>query len=273
MFFKALAAIPAVEVLGHRIVWSALLTTVMVVLMGKGPQLWAVFTDKKRLLGLAGSAVCITINWGFFIWAVANGHALDASIGYFIYPLFSVLMGAVILRERMTRRQAAAVVLVCIGVGVLAAGMGGVPWLVLAFPISFGFYGLLRKLVPVDALVGLTVETLLLLPFALGYLLTRPDGGAFVTGGWTAAAMMITAGPVTTVPLVLFGYGARRLSMATLGLMQYINPTIQMAIAVLVFGETFSQTHLVTFVFIWAGLILYSTPNLRRLGRGGSRPG
>ncbi len=272
LYFKVMAAIPALEVLGHRIVWSAVLTTLLVVAIGKAPALLGVFQDKKRLAGLAGSAFCITLNWGFFIWAVAHGRALDASIGYFIYPLCSVLVGAVILRERLSPRQIAAVLLVCIGVGVLASGMGGVPWLVLSFPITFVFYGLLRKLVPVDALVGLTVETLLLAPFAAAYLLTRPDGGAFLQMDHGYAALLIAAGPITALPLMMFAYGARRLSMATAGLMQYINPTIQMAVAVLIFGEAFKTTHAITFGFIWAGLVLYSAPHLRGILRKRTNP-
>jgi len=266
LYFKAVASVPAQEVLAHRIAWSAVLTVVLVAGMGKITTLIAVFADRKRLLGLTGSAVAITINWFFYIWAVGHGHALDASIGYFIMPLFSLLLGAIFLQEHLSPRQMAAVGLVVVGVGVLAVGLGHVPWVALALAVSFGSYGLLRKMVAVEAVVGLAVETLLLAPVAVIYLLSRPGGGAFLAGDPTITALLLAAGPVTTVPLVLFAYGARRLRLSTLGLMQYLNPTIQMLVAVLVLGEGFSATHGVTFALIWAGLALYSWPARRREG-------
>ena len=246
IFFRTLAAVPAEEVLANRVVWSALLTTALVIALGKGPDLIAVFRDGKRLLGLAGSAICISINWGVYIWSVGHHHALDASIGYYVLPLVAVVLGAVVLKEHMNRRQMAAVGLVVAGVAVLASGLQGIPWIVITLSLSFGGYGLLRKTVPVESLTGLCVETLLLAPIAQG--------------------LLLVSGPVTTVPLVLFAYGARRLPLSTLGLMQYINPTIQMSVAVLLFGEAFTMTHAVTFLFIWAGLALYSLPMLRRIG-------
>ncbi len=235
--------------------------------MGKLELLLAIFRDRRRLPGLVGSAVCISINWGFYIWAVGQGRALEASLGYFIYPLFMVLLGAVVLGERLNRRQGAAVVLVCAGVTSLAVGQGGIPWLVLVFPLSFGLYGLLRKMVPVEALVGLTVETLLLFPFAAIFLWSRPGGGALATGDLGTTGLLLAAGPVTTLPLLLFAYGARRLKLSTLGLMQYLNPTMQMAIAVLVFGEAFTTAHAITFACIWAGVALYSLPLDRAFAR------
>lgn len=246
--------------LAHRVAWSAVLTALLVIFSGKTGQLAEVLTDRRRLAGLAGSATCISLNWVAFIWAVGNGHALDASLGYFLYPLCAVVLGAALLGERLTGRQKAAVALVCVGVGVLAAGLGRVPWLVLAFPSTFGLYALLRKVVAVDALVGLAVETLLLFPLAILFLVSRPDGGALLAGGPSTSLLLVASGPVTAIPLILFAYGARRLRLSTLGLIQYINPTIQMAIAVLAFGEAFNSTHAVTFACIWAGLVLYSVP-------------
>jgi len=265
LYFKALAHVSAIEVLCNRIVWSALFAIGLVLLLGKAEPLWAVLRDRKRLLGLTGSAICITINWGVYIWAVANHHALDASIGYYVLPLVNLLLGALLLKERLTRLQTLSVGLVVLGVIVLASGLQGVPWIVLALSLSFGCYGLLRKVVPVDSLVGLTVETLILAPFALGMMLWQPQPAAVMSGGWTTV-LLVAAGPVTAIPLLLFAFGARRLKLATLGLMQYINPTIQMSIAVLLFGEAFTPTHAVTFACIWGGLLLYSAPMLRRRG-------
>jgi chloramphenicol-sensitive protein RarD len=247
-------------VLGHRIVWSALLSLILAFCVGKSKDIARIFADHRRLPGLIGSAVCISINWVFFIWAVGNGHALDASLGYFLYPLCNVLLGAVFLKEQLTGRQKAAVVLVALGVAVLTSGIGHVPWLVIVFPVTFSLYALLRKIVVVDALVGLAVETLLLTPFALLYLVTRPAGGSLLSEGPMIASLLVACGPVTAFPLVLFAYAARRLRLATLGLIQYLNPTLQLTIAVLCFGETFTRIHAVTFAFIWAGLLLYSVP-------------
>lgn len=237
-----------------------MLTVVLAVASGKSRDFARVFLDPKRLLALTASALSIAMNWVCFIWAVGNGHALDSSLGYFLYPLFAVFLGAVVLKERLTRRQTAAVALVCAGVAVLASGLGGVPWLVIAFPVTFGLYALLRKLVPVDAIVGLAIETVVLTPFCLIYLALRPDGGAFVEAGPRIACLLAFSGPLTAIPLVLFAYGARRLKLSTLGLLQYLNPTLQMTIAVLSFGETFTRIHAITFAFIWAGLVLYSLP-------------
>lgn len=265
LYFKALANVPAPEVLAHRIAWGVLTTVGLVLALGKVEELFQVFRDRKRLLGLTGSAACITVNWGVYIWSVGHNHALDASIGYYVLPLVNLVLAAIIFHERLNRRQTVSVLLVVAGVGVLASGLQGFPWIVVVLALSFGGYGTLRKMVPVDALVGLTVETLLLAPFAIVYLLTRDGGGALFAGAWTTT-LLIAAGPVTALPLVLFAYGARRLRLSTLGLMQYINPGIQMVIAVFLFGEAFTRIHAITFAFIWGGLLLYSLPTRRRNG-------
>ncbi|MDR3438863.1 EamA family transporter RarD [Telmatospirillum sp.] len=262
-YFKVFSSIPAFEVLGHRIVWSALFMVGLVLAGGKGRDLREVFTDRKRLLGLTASALSISANWVCYIWAVGNGHALEASLGYFIYPLCAVVLGAVFFKERVRGRQLAAVFLVCLGVAVLASGMGSVPWLVLSFPLTFGLYAVLRKVVAVDAMIGLAVETLVVTPLALAYLTTRPDGGALLTAQPLVQTLLVAAGPVTAIPLIFFAYGARRLKLSTLGLLQYLSPTLQMAVAVFAFGETFTIIHAITFVLIWAGLLLYSLPSRR----------
>lgn len=244
-----------------------MLTLALAIFTGKSKDIALVFLDPRRLLSLTASALCISLNWGCFIWAVGNGHTLDSSLGNFLYPLCAVILGAVILKERLNRRQTVAFGLVCAGVAVLASGFGEIPWLVITFPVTFVSYALLRKIVVVDALVGLAVETLILTPICLVYLALRPHGGAFVSAPGHIALLLAFAGPLTAVPLVLFAYGARRLKFATLGVLQYLNPTIQMAVAVLSFGEPFTRTHAVTFAFIWAGLVLYSLPS----GQAGNR--
>lgn len=270
IYFNRLDHVPAIEVLGHRVVWGAVFTLLAVVAARRLSVLVDALKNRRVVLGLAVSSLCIAINWGFFIWSVGNGHALDASIGYFVNPLFSVLLGWAILKERLGPRQVVALVLVCSGVAMLAHARGGVPWIALILPVTFGFYGLIRKVVAVDALTGLCVETLLLAPLALVFLLSRPEGGAIATGGATTTAMLVLAGPITAIPLVMFAYGARRLKLATLGLMQYVNPTIQMMIAILVFGESVTRAHVLVFVAIWAGLAVYSLPLPSFKGRKGS---
>lgn len=263
LYFKTLAHIPAGELLAHRILWGALLTGLLVMAQGKSHVLLAAIANRKRLLLLCATSILIAINWGCFVWAVVNGRALDASLGYFIYPLFSVLLGAAALRERLRPAQWAAVGLVGLGVAILTSGLGRFPWLVMTFPVSFSLYGLLRKQIPVDAVVGLTIEAMLLSPLALIYLALQPEGGAFLHAGWTDQVLLVAAGPITATPLVLFGYGARRLNLSTLGLMQYVNPTLQMVIALGFLGETLSRTQIITFVFIWAGLLLYWVPAIK----------
>jgi chloramphenicol-sensitive protein RarD len=247
------------------VIWSAVVALALIVIVNKAGALWRVLRNGRSLAYLAAASICLSANWGFFIWAVNAGHALEVSLGYFICPLCSVLLGILFLRERMNRRQMAALGLVCAGVAVLALGSKDVAWACVAFPTTFAFYPLLRKMVAVDALVGLAVETILVAPLAIIFLATRPDGGVWLGGGAATIALLTASGPVTAIPLVLFAYGARRLRMSSLGLMQYINPTLQMAVAVLAFGETFTPVHAVTFACIWAGLLLYSM-TLRRSG-------
>jgi chloramphenicol-sensitive protein RarD len=257
LYFHTMAAADPLEIVAHRIAWSALFTLGVVVLLGKTAEFLAVFRDPRRLFGLALSAICISVNWGVFVWAVPNGHVLDAGVGYFVCPLCSVLLGMLFFRERLSRRQAIALSLVCTGVAVLAVGKVNV-WLVLFFALSFALYGLIRKAVPVDAMVGVTVETLLVAPLAVIFLVTRPAGGAFLTGGIGMTLLLASTGPVTAIPMVMFAYGARRISLATLGLMMYIHPTLQSAIAVVLLGEPLKTVHLVALPLIWAGLVIYS---------------
>lgn len=266
LYFNLLNDVPPVEVLCHRIFWGAAAGAVMILILKRGPAFTGVFSDKKRLAGLTASATMISINWGLYIWAVTNGHILDASVGYYINPLLSVLLGAVVLKEKLSPRQMAAVALAMSGVAVLAISRGGVPWVAVILPVTFGLYGLIRKVVPVDALTGFTIETILVAPLAFLFLITRPEGGALIAGGAMTTILLIVSGPVTAIPLILFAYGARRLKLATIGLMQYINPSIQMMFAVFLLGESFTSAHAITFSLIWAGLALYSVP-LPRIGR------
>lgn len=257
LYFKALAAIPAPEILAHRILGGALFAVLLMAAFGGFSETRAILGDRSRLLRLGASALAIAVNWGLFVWAVAHGRALEASLGYYIYPLVAVLLGRLLLGETMTRRQGGAVLLVAAGVGWQVSHGDGVPWLALLLAVSFGAYGLLRKTIAVPALAGLLVETAWLAPLALAYLLVMGGGAAPELGGDTLALLAL-AGPVTAVPLALFAFGARRLKLSTIGLMMYLNPTLQMLVAVFILGETFTAAHAVTFATIWAGLALYA---------------
>jgi chloramphenicol-sensitive protein RarD len=260
VYYHQLAAVPAVEVLCHRIVWSALLCLILLAARGKLGELRAAVADRRILVRLIASGVCISLNWGGYIWAITEGRALDASMAYYVLPLVMLALGVVLLGEKIGPRQALALAIMVAGVTLLAIDRGQVPWVVVILPVSFGLYALVRKLVAVDPMVGVTVEAVLLAPFAAAYLLTRPEGGALVNGDWTVISLLILCGPVTTVPLVLFSYGARRLAMSTIGLMQYVNPTLQAVLAVLLLQESLSRLQGITFGLIWLGLAIYSLP-------------
>jgi len=260
LYYHSLASVSAIEVLCHRVVWSAILCVGLLAVRGKLPELARAFTHRRTLLGLLASGICISINWGTFIWAVTVGRALDASLAYYVMPLVMMLLGVLFLKERLSLRQCVATAVMVAAVGLLTWDRGELPWVVVVLPLSFGLYGLLRKIVAVDSMVGLTVETLLMTPFAAAYLLTRPEGGALLQAPLSIKALLIACGPVTTLPLVLFGFGARRLSLSTAGVLQYINPTMQAAIAVALLGEALGRLQFVTFALIWFGLLLYSIP-------------
>ena len=259
---------PAVEVLCHRIVWSAVLCTVLLVARGKLDEFKAAVTDRKTLLGLAASGTAISINWGGYIWAVSQGRALDASLAYYVLPLVMLLLGVVFLKEKLGPKQWVAIGVMACAAALLTYDRGELPWVVVVLPLSFGCYSLTRKLVAVDAMVGVTVETLLLTPFAGAYLLTRSGGGALVMDTPDIQALLVACGPVTTLPLVLFAYGARRLSLATAGVLQYVNPTVQALMAVLILGEPLTHLQIVVFALIWLGLAIYSLPTKGRVAAG-----
>ena len=215
------------------------------------------------------TTMLVSSNWLVFIWAIQQDRILEASLGYYINPLVNVVLGMVFLSERLSRWQGVAVLLAAIGVGVMIVGVGTLPWVALSLALTFGFYALVRKKAKVDPLIGLLVETLLLLPAAAGYLIWLSSAGTGVFGpqDWAMSAMLIASGLVTGTPLVLFMYGAQRLNLSTIGLMQYLAPTIHFLLALLVFGEAFTLTHLITFLFIWSGLALYSWDAMARYRR------
>ena len=243
--------------------WSLALLIVLILVLRRARGIIAAARGRTLLL-LVGSALMIGINWIVYIWAVQNGHVLEASLGYFINPRVNVALGFAFLGERLRRLQVGAITIAAAGVLLLAASGGGALWLSLLLALSFGFYGLLRKVAAIDALGGLTVETLLLAPLSIAVLVHAGQTGTTAFGQSTHLDILLAlAGVVTAAPLLLFAAAARRLPLATLGLLQYIAPTLQFAEAVLIFGEPVGTVHLVTFALIWTGCALYAFDAVR----------
>jgi chloramphenicol-sensitive protein RarD len=263
LYIHLLKEVPALQVLAHRVLWSLGLLLLLILVLRRARTILAAARGRTLLL-LVGSALMIGINWIVYIWAVQNGHVLEASLGYFINPLVNVALGFAFLGERLRRLQAAAIAVAAAGVLVLALSGGGELWLSLLLALSFGFYGLLRKVAAIDALGGLTVETLLLAPFSIALLFHASQGGTNAFGQSTHLDLLLAlAGVVTALPLLLFAAAARRLPLATLGLLQYIAPSLQFAEAVLLFGEPVRTVHIATFALIWSGCALYAFDTIR----------
>ncbi|MFS0737368.1 EamA family transporter RarD [Sphingomonas sp. 1P06PA] len=264
LYLKLLSGVPALQILAHRVLWSLLLLAGAALLLGRGRTILAAVSAGRTALMLAASAALIAVNWLVYIWAVNGGHVLEASLGYFINPLVNVALGVAVLGERLRPRQGVAVALAAIGVLAMAIAGGGAIWVPLTLAFSFGTYGLVRKLAPIDALGGLLVETALLAPACLAVLAWAGATGAGVFGADRATdGLLILAGAVTAIPLLLFAAAAKRLRYATIGLLQYIAPTLQFVLAVTLFGEALLPIHLFTFGCIWAGCAIYAFDMLR----------
>ncbi|MBD9391654.1 EamA family transporter RarD [Acidovorax sp. ACV01] len=260
LYFKQVADVPSLEVVMHRTLWS--LVFVFGVLMVRRQWSWmgTVLRRPKVLAAFALSAMLLSGNWLTYVWAVQNEHVVDASLGYFILPLVNVALGFVFLHERPRPGQWLAVAVAAAGVLWLAVQAGRLPWIALVLALSFGFYGLLRKVAVLGALEGLALETLVLAPVAailLGWWVWQGEG-ALVQGPPTTIGWLFLAGPMTAVPLLLFAAGARLIPMSTLGILQYISPSLQFALGVWLFHEPFQPTRLVGFVLIWAALLVYT---------------
>ncbi len=267
IYFKAVRTVPALEVLAHRIVWSVVVLAILLTLRLRWSAVKATFGDRKTLWLLAGSTTLVAINWFTFIWSVAHEQVLQASLGYFINPLVNVLLGFVFLGERLRAGEWTSVALAATGVLWLTISMGTLPWISLTLAFSFGCYGLLRKLARVSALDGLAIETWMLMPISLAYLGWLWYEGTIVFGHESLRmnVLLMAAGIVTAIPLLWFAEAVRRLRLATIGLLQYIAPTIQFLLAVVLFREPFSTDKFVAFLFIWTAIAIYSSDNVIRL--------
>lgn len=265
LYFLLLKAVGAGEILAARIAWSLLLVLGIVVAVRRMPHLMAVARAPRTIGLLTISAALISVNWLTYIWSVQHHHVLEASLGYFLNPLVNVLLGVVVLRERLTRIQLAAVALAAAGVAVLASGAGGYLWITATLAVSFSLYGLVRKVAPVEALEGLAIETALLTPPALLYMAWLYAQGMLVFGrAADLSVVLMLGGILTAVPLLLFAAAARKLPYSTLGLLQYIAPTLQFLLAITIFGEALTARHILCFTLIWGGIGLFVFGLVRR---------
>ena len=258
VYFKLVASVSAFEVLAHRVVWSVLILAVVVQFQGGWQALRAL--DRNTLKQLFFSSIFVSLNWLVFIWAVGQGRVLETSLGYFINPLITVIFGVVFLNETLRKWQVLAICLAFLGVSNQVVQLGYLPWVALVLALSFASYGLMRKSIDIQPVQGLFVETLLLLPAALFYLawLGYQDELVFGSLSTSMDGILIASGFMTTIPLLLFAAGARRLSLTVIGIAQYITPSITFFLAVFLYGESFSLAQLVSFMLIWLGLLVFT---------------
>ncbi|WP_295079746.1 EamA family transporter RarD [Tabrizicola sp.] len=271
LYMKALAHIPPVEVIAHRVVWSLPIALAVLLWIGRTGDLKTALKS-PRMLGMgAMTAALISVNWGIYVWAIGSGHALDAALGYYINPLFSIFLGAVLLGERMGRTQMAAIALAVVAVGILTWEAGRLPVVALGLTLTWGFYAYLKRRLPIGPNQGFTLEVLLLLIPALAYIgwLQAQGTGHFLQGVAWDNTLLLGCGIVTAVPLMIYANGAKRLTLSTIAIMQYIAPTLIFLTAVFIFDEPFSGVKLLAFSLIWVALVIYSLPILaERLRRG-----
>ncbi len=271
LYIRAVGAAPPLELVAHRVLWSLALLGVLVTWLKRGAALRAALAP-GTLVALAASSVLIAVNWLVYVWAVSRGHVLEASLGYYLNPLLSVVLGVAVLRERLRRGQVLATLIAAGGVAVLAAGSAEF-WVSVTLALSFGLYGLLRKLTPAAALEGLAVETAVLAPVAAGYLLWLGGAGstAFGSSPWLSVGLALS-GAVTVAPLFLFNAAARGLRYSTLGIVQFLGPTIQFVLAATLFGEAVTRAHALAFGAIWLACAIYAADALRSARAVNPRP-
>ncbi|MBN8210671.1 EamA family transporter RarD [Bacillus sp. NTK071] len=264
LYWKLVADVPSEEVLAHRIIWSFVFMIAILLVLGKlssfQKELISILSQPKKLTAIAFASLFITINWYAFIWAVNHDHVIQTSLGYYINPLISVLLGILFLKERLSFWQMISFALATIGVLNLVFRFGEIPWVSLVLALSFSIYGLLKKTARLGALTGLTIETLFITPFALIYLISVRDsvGDALYVENTTILALLLGAGIVTAVPLLLFATGANRISLSMIGFLQYIAPTLMLIQGVFLYDETFTSAHFISFVLIWAALLIFT---------------
>lgn len=264
LYWKLVSEVPSEAVLAHRIIWSFVFMIIIFLVMGKVSSLWKDFISiskqPKKMISISFASLFISINWFAFIWAVNHDHVIQTSLGYYINPLISVLLGILFLKERLSFWQFISVLLATIGVLNLVFQFGEIPWVSLILAMSFGFYGLLKKTAKIGAMVGLTIETMMITPFALAYLAltTNGIGEALYTSDINLMLLLLGAGVITAVPLLLFATGANRISLSLIGFLQYIAPTLMLIQGVFLYGEPFTTAHAISFSLIWIALLIFT---------------
>jgi len=260
LLMKALAHVPAAEIVAHRVIWSLPVAAIILVATGRTGDIGPALRSRRTLLMATLTAALISLNWGIYIWAIAVDRTVETALGYYINPLVTVLMGAVLLGERLSRAQIVAVGFAAIAVAILTWDAGGLPWVSLTLALSFAGYGFLRKTLPIGPSQGFFLEVLILTPPAILWLVYLAATGptAFGFDMPLTMALLILCGPATAIPLILYAFGAKLLKISSIGIMQYIAPTMIAIIAVFVFGEPFGMARLVAFGFIWAALAIYT---------------
>ncbi|GAX89432.1 EamA family transporter RarD [Effusibacillus lacus] len=265
LFWKLLQMIPSDEILSHRIVWSFVFVMLIVAVSGRSNEFKSLFVHRKVLLALLLASVLISGNWFIYIWAVNHDYVIEASLGYYINPLLNVALGMIVLKERLTLPQWVAILLAATGVAILAVEYGKVPWIALLLAISFAIYGLVKKMAPVDAMVGLAFETAMSTPAALIYLMLLQTKGIGALGHSSAevTVYLLLSGIATTLPLIWFAQGAKRIPFSMLAFIQYLSPTISLLLGIFVFHEPFTAIHLISFSFIWAAIVIYTLSSVK----------
>jgi chloramphenicol-sensitive protein RarD len=269
LYWKAMKQVPSSQILAHRILWSFIFVVLLLTAQRRTSQLRSAIASRRNRVFFIASAFTIGINWFIYIWAVNAGFLVETSMGYFINPLVSVLLGIVFLKERLRFWQVVSVMLAFSGVLYMTLNYGKPPWIALSLAFSFGSYGLLRKTSHADSLMGLFFETAFLSPLALAYIILRgvQGTGAFGTVTPLLHILLVCSGVVTSIPLIWFAHGARRIPLSTVGFTQYLAPTLQLFLGVVVFREPFTSVHLISFSLIWIGLALYSLSHLSFMRR------
>ncbi len=261
LYFHAISEVPPLQILVHRVLWSLLFLALILTARHQWKWLGELRSQPRVMISFAVSSLLLSGNWLLYIWAVNSGHVIEASLGYFINPLVNVMLGYLVLKERLRSGQWAAIGLAALGVLWLTWQAGNMPWIALLLAASFGGYGLMRKTAKLGALEGLSFETMILFPIALAYLvwLTMHGQNSFITTTSDSTRwLLVASGPITAIPLLLFASGARKIPLSVLGLLQYIGPTIQLSLGVFVFHEAFTQARLIGFALIWGALALYA---------------
>lgn len=269
IYWKLLQEIPSDEILAHRIFWSFIFVGGILILRKNTSILKETLKDRKNVRNILLCAFFITINWETYIWAVNSGNILQSSMGYYINPLMVVLLGMTVLKERLNMLQYVSIAFAFIGVAFITIQYGRVPWIALILAVTFALYGLFKKLLKVESLVGLALETAAIMPLALGYILFKLFTGnsAIYTVSLSTVVLLLFSGVATATPLLWYAMGAARVKLSTMGFLQYISPTISLFLGIFVYGEKFTGTHLVSFAFIWTGIILYTLSNKESISK------